>query len=189
MVFPTQPFYFIRHGETDWNRQHRAMGKQDIPLNETGVQQAREAVPLLKGHTIASIAVSPLARAKKTAEIIADSFHVPMTVIEDLQEADWGTMEGKPKGDGAEVMAWRKGHEIEGAEPFAEFSKRVMQGLYAACALPGPVLVVSHGGCYWAIQEALALPFMDLPNGVPVYHSPPSAPGEPWFVCALESPV
>ena len=36
-------FYFIHHGETDWNREHRGMGQKDIPLNERGLAQAHTA--------------------------------------------------------------------------------------------------------------------------------------------------
>ena len=44
---PLNPFYFIRHGETEWNRRNIVMGSQDIPLNELGLQQAHEASQVL----------------------------------------------------------------------------------------------------------------------------------------------
>lgn len=39
-MIPHQPFYFMRHGEMDWNRSNLIMGQMDIPLNETGIRQA-----------------------------------------------------------------------------------------------------------------------------------------------------
>ncbi|KJV91271.1 2,3-bisphosphoglycerate-dependent phosphoglycerate mutase [Orientia tsutsugamushi] len=49
---PLKPFYFLRHGETDWNLAHRAMGSQDIPLNDRGVSQGLNAAELLKNEPI-----------------------------------------------------------------------------------------------------------------------------------------
>lgn len=40
---PLKPFYFLRHGETDWNLEHRAMGSQDVPLNDLGVSESLKA--------------------------------------------------------------------------------------------------------------------------------------------------
>jgi probable phosphoglycerate mutase len=51
---PLNPFYFLRHGETDWNLEHRAMGSQDIPLNDRGVSQGLNAAELLKNEPIAT---------------------------------------------------------------------------------------------------------------------------------------
>jgi bisphosphoglycerate-dependent phosphoglycerate mutase len=45
-----EPFYFLRHGETDWNLEHRAMGSQDIPLNDRGISQGLNAAELLFYH-------------------------------------------------------------------------------------------------------------------------------------------
>lgn len=41
-------FWFLRHGETDWNRTGRWQGQVDVPLNTRGEDQARSAVPLLR---------------------------------------------------------------------------------------------------------------------------------------------
>lgn len=181
MTISCKPFYFMRHGETDWNKQHIGMGQQDIPLNEKGLEQAYEAARLLRSVHFLSIATSPLKRAFETAQIIKGVIH-SITVIEDLKECSWGVMEGKKKGDGKWLGEWRKDIFIEGAEFYTSFKKRVIRGLHQALSLPGPVLVVAHGGVYWAIQEALNLPFVDLPNGIPFYHRPPQHPMHPWFI-------
>ena len=68
---------FVRHGQTDWNTQGRMQGREDIPLNETGLLQAKETAEGIKkacldtGLTFDKIASSPLLRASVTAEAIA----------------------------------------------------------------------------------------------------------------------
>ena len=47
--------YLIRHGETDWNRLLRFQGREDIPLNETGVAQARACGQALSGSGIQAV--------------------------------------------------------------------------------------------------------------------------------------
>jgi probable phosphoglycerate mutase len=65
-------FYFIRHGQTDWNAIGRMQGQSDIPLNATGLQQAKEAAEKFVGLDIDRIVSSPLKRASVTAQIICD---------------------------------------------------------------------------------------------------------------------
>ena len=79
------------------------MGQTDIPLNETGIAQAKVAAQNLKHIKFSSIAVSPLARAKITAEIISESNPTPISIIHDLKECGWGIREGHPKGDGSGI--------------------------------------------------------------------------------------
>jgi broad specificity phosphatase PhoE len=67
MSIPCKPFYFIRHGETEWNRQGIYMGHKDIPLNETGRAQAYNAKKYLKKEPISYSVTSSLARAYETA--------------------------------------------------------------------------------------------------------------------------
>ncbi|MBU6500106.1 MAG: histidine phosphatase family protein, partial [Rhodospirillales bacterium] len=48
-ILEQSAFWFLRHGETDWNAQNLSQGNVDIPLNETGLAQARSAALLLRG--------------------------------------------------------------------------------------------------------------------------------------------
>jgi len=65
------PFWFLHHGETDWNAEGRSQGHTDIPLNSVGLAQARRAAMAMVDRGIATTVASPLTRALKTAEIVA----------------------------------------------------------------------------------------------------------------------
>ncbi len=182
---PLKPFYFLRHGETDWNLEHRAMGSQDIPLNNLGISQALNAAELLKNEPITTIVSSPLRRARKTADIIAQHIKTPVIEFTELQEACWGEKEGQLKGNGLWINDWRDGEDIKGAEKYSDFSSRIKRGIEKSLAHKGPVLIVSHGGVYWALQEILGLPIIDLGNAEPIFHQPPTRPTHPWVIYPL----
>src|SRR5690606_24729661 len=119
-------------------------GRVNMPLNGTGLAQARAARDALASAGIGTICTSPLERAQLTAEIIAAGLHVPVRIIENLRECRFGAREGHPKG--LWYDAWRAGVTPPGAERFAAFMERALAGLNEALANPGPVLIVAHGG-------------------------------------------
>lgn len=88
---------FVRHGETDWNAVGRFQGVSDIPLNETGLGQATNAVEFLRDEgPWDELRYSPLARAAKTGEIIAGELGIETRRVEPLLvERDWGAAEGR----------------------------------------------------------------------------------------------
>ncbi|MBW7972509.1 histidine phosphatase family protein [Bradyrhizobium sp. BR 10289] len=96
---PARSFYGLRHGATDWNRKGLFQGRTDNPLNEDGLRQAHEAARMLRGVGISRIVASPLVRALKTAEIIADVIAVPLTIDAGIIEFDFGSFEGRPVRD------------------------------------------------------------------------------------------
>ncbi|KAB7666800.1 histidine phosphatase family protein [Bacillus sp. B1-b2] len=88
----------IRHGETDWNSQGRIQGKTDIPLNETGKEQAERCRDfLLKDTQWDVIITSPLKRAKQTAAIINEALQLPVIEMEEFMERSFGDAEGKTR--------------------------------------------------------------------------------------------
>nr|WP_249794778.1 histidine phosphatase family protein [Bradyrhizobium sp. Oc8] len=89
----------MRHGATDWNRQGLFQGRTDNPLNEDGLRQANEAADLLRGAGISRIVASPLVRAARTAEIVADAIAAPLTIDAGIIEFDFGSFEGLPVRD------------------------------------------------------------------------------------------
>lgn len=178
-------FYYLRHGETDWNREHRAQGHNDIPLNETGLAQARAAIAALTGCGIVTVCTSPLRRARETAEIINAVLDRPLVVIDGLKECGYGVAEGQGRGDW--FRHWRGGGALEGAEPYEAFLARALGGLNRALAEPGPVLIVAHAGTYWSVLRHARLdPATQLPNARAVRHDPPGTGRPGWAATVLE---
>src|SRR5215218_7633881 len=138
-------FWFLRHGETDWNAEGRSQGRTDIALNSVGLAQARRAARTLVGiGGIATIVASPLTRARVTAEIAAEALGLPVALDEDLQEVNFGEQEGLPMGDWYDD--WIAGrYTPAGAESFGGLVDRAVAAVNRATARPAPVLVVAHG--------------------------------------------
>ena len=88
-------FYFLRHGETDWNKQGLLQGHTNIPLNETGRRQAREIIPVLEKLPIDRIIASTLSRAQETAQIVNAVLNKPFAEDSQLWERHFGDFEGK----------------------------------------------------------------------------------------------
>jgi broad specificity phosphatase PhoE len=180
-MIPPVSFYFLRHGETDYNLTGRMQGWADVPLNATGESQADAQRPAIAALGLGSIAASSLARAWRTAEIVGRGLAVPRTAVEELREFDVGPFEGTDISDW--VNDWRAGKLIGGVEPFADFCVRVERGMNRALDLDHPVLVVAHGGVYWALEALLGLPGPTrVPNAVVVRFDPPTAGNERWGV-------
>jgi uncharacterized phosphatase len=85
----------IRHGQTDWNLNDQLQGSSDIPLNDTGREQAHRAALLLAPFEWAAIVSSPLMRARETAEIIAAQLGIELgAAYPELIERDYASREG-----------------------------------------------------------------------------------------------
>jgi broad specificity phosphatase PhoE len=93
-MIPKRPFYFLRHGETDWNLQGRYQGQSDVPLNATGIAQAHAAAERLVGAPIDRIVTSPLVRAHLTATIVAEKLQKPIHLDRGLVERSFGSFNG-----------------------------------------------------------------------------------------------
>jgi broad specificity phosphatase PhoE len=85
--------YLIRHGETEWNTLGKIQGSSDTTLNKKGEQEARFLARFLWNLPITRIVSSDLARARKTAQIIANQ-SIPVSTDERLRERRFGKYEG-----------------------------------------------------------------------------------------------
>ena len=139
-------FYFVRHGQTDHNispANLKTDQPSDIPLNETGRAQAAEIEPIIASLPIQTICASPMRRVQETKKLIAPKLHVPHHEIPDLGEcsaAIWREMASQ----GMYSSVPKEGK-------VREFMDRVLKGVNQALALPGPALIVAHGGVHWAL--------------------------------------
>lgn len=88
---------FFRHGETDWNAAKLIQGRTDINLNDKGIEQAGMLANCLLKENIEHIISSPMQRAKKTGEIVADILNIPhnFETHSALVERDFGVLEGR----------------------------------------------------------------------------------------------
>jgi probable phosphoglycerate mutase len=155
-VLARTAFWFLRHGETDWNAQGLSQGNVDIPLNGTGLAQAKWAAERLRHRGIATIVASPLSRARVTAEIAADALGLSVRFDDGLREVAFGVQEGQKMADW--FSEWINGTRTpEGAETFATLRTRAVAAANRAMALPPVVLVVAHGAFFRALRSAMGL--------------------------------
>src|SRR4029079_10322561 len=84
--------YLARHGETDWNAEHRLQGSTDTALNSTGLKQAAQLAESLKGIHFDAVYSSTLRRSRDTAEIVRGA--TPLKTLAALNERSVGKFEG-----------------------------------------------------------------------------------------------
>jgi ribonuclease H / adenosylcobalamin/alpha-ribazole phosphatase len=146
----------VRHGETALTKQGRYSGRGDVPLSDEGQAQAMAAGGRVAGisRDVTAVVSSPLSRCVRTAELIAAEVGgVPVTVVDDLIECDFGDWEGLTFAEvqsrwPSEMTAWLGSTSVAppGGESFQAVAKRTRSAMatilksYAG----GVVVVVSH---------------------------------------------
>lgn len=173
--------YFIRHGETDWNRDRRYQGQRDVPLNANGREQARRNGIALRAFlpavAEAYFVASPLGRTRETMEIVRRELALDpagYAVDPRLKELSYGDWEGilqddlgqsDPAGFAARSLDPFRWRPRQG-ESYADLLARVT--LWAD-ALDRDCVVVSHGGVSRCLRAlTLGLP----PETIPTLESP-----------------
>ena len=149
--------YFVRHGETDWNKARRFQGRKDIPLNELGQQQARHNGRTLKTllpDTDLPFIASPLIRTRKTMELVREEMGLAVDGYETddrLMEISFGEFEGASHDEvDRDFTAQRETLGIdrytytpEGGESYEALYDRVSDIIGA---INTDTVIVSHGG-------------------------------------------
>lgn len=142
--------FFVRHGQTDWNLKKLLQGRDEIPLNETGLSQADTASLSIKascerlGLKIDKVFASPLSRAKITGEKISSALGCPFSVDQRLTERDFGELSGKPYTFGSPAIL----HDVEtvkGLERVDDVVSRVDGFIKDNLKMGEKIIVVSHG--------------------------------------------
>ncbi|WP_100486170.1 histidine phosphatase family protein [Sporolactobacillus pectinivorans] len=146
----------VRHGETDWNAEGKLQGREDVPLNDRGEDQAIRVGRYLGKSDFAAIFTSPLLRAKETA-MICNHFvgHLPLFVSDNFTEKDYGEASGMTV---AERDRHFPGGAIPDMESFDHISKRALAGIKNIRRdFPDEkVLLVAHGGLINVILAILS---------------------------------
>lgn len=153
----------VRHGETDWNREGRLQGGQDIPLNELGRTQAAEAAGRLRtlapGFATLDYVGSPMQRARETMDILRRTLDLPpgpYRLDDRLKELTFGSWEGftwrdirKAEREQAQLRERDKWSFVPpGGESYAMLAERIRPVLQE---LTRETVIVSHGGVARAV--------------------------------------
>jgi len=146
----------VRHGETDWNADRRIQGHLDIPLNATGLAQARATAANLADQRFTALYTSDLQRARQTAAEAAAILEMEARTDPNLRERHYGCFQGLTYAEAQERYpeGYRRFHQrdpsfaFEDGESLAQFAARIRAVLEALALRHAgeQVLVVTHGG-------------------------------------------
>lgn len=143
-------FVFVRHGETDGNRQ-RVYQTAEQPLNAGGLEQARVAAESLRTHPARRIYASTMPRAWRTAEIIARPHGLPLLASDLIRERWFGSLVGTA------ISAIDWAFDPPGGETLIEFVERTRHGFMQALAHESGTVIVAHGGNLRVLSNGLGL--------------------------------
>jgi 2,3-bisphosphoglycerate-dependent phosphoglycerate mutase len=179
-------FYFIRHGETDWNRLNQFQGHTDVPLNENGMLQAYQKRASLLELGLKAIVSSPLKRARDTAELLNGELKLPFSLDPGLKECGCPHTAAQIYQDLGLGLPDFSLATMNVPESKADFIARSIEAVERALnATKGPPLIVAHGGTYWALCHHLGQVPGRIPNCTPVCFEPI---GEGWRITVGSDP-
>ena len=165
--------YFIRHGLTDWNIQRRFQGTCDVPLNDTGLEQARVAASRCAQLRLERIYHGTLLRAAQTAQAVADATGAPLIPCPGFNEVCLGAFQSlnheQARAQYPAEYAQYFADRINAAPPGGESLLQVQQrALAMLCEIErdaqgcGRIAIVSHGALLKTLLGAIA--------GIPLEH-------------------
>lgn len=151
--------FLARHGQTEWSANGRHTGRTDIPLIESGRERARSLAGALADHRFALVLVSPLRRARETAE--RAGFGAVAEVSQDLHEWDYGDYEGlttpEIRADRPDWNLWRDG--CPSGESPADVGARADRVIERVERADGDALLFAHGH----ILRVLCARWLEMP--------------------------
>ncbi|MDT0442228.1 histidine phosphatase family protein [Streptomyces johnsoniae] len=194
----------VRHAETEWHRDNRYAGARSDPdLTAHGLRQVDALAKGVLAERVEAVASSPLRRALRTATPAADALGVPVDVVPDLREADFGALEGRTRAEADPGLVRRfladpVAHPFPGAEPPRDAAARTAAALRDISARHAgrTVLVVGHSTALrLALCALLGLPlaayrqvFPRLDNVAATEIRLPAEPGGPMSLLSLNRP-
>lgn len=155
--------FVARHGQTTWNAQNKVCGITDVELTEKGIKQAEELADIVKKHNIDTIISSPLKRAIKTSQIVADKNNITLQIEKLLIEQNYGIYEGVDRANDNFLVNKRNfAYRYPNGESMMQVAYRIY-GLIDKIKeqYQGKnILIISHGG----ICRIIRTYFIDMSN-------------------------
>jgi broad specificity phosphatase PhoE len=162
----TVTFYYVRHGETEYNRDMRMQGWCDSPLTPRGLAEAKEARRRLEQVPLTTAWCSPSPRCRTTADIVLRGRNIPLRMEEGLREMHYGSDEGVYFLADPGLLQRMQTPELDwtpyGGESLALLKKRAastFERIFQASQDQDHVLIVSHG----IFALAMVSVFFDIP--------------------------
>ncbi len=149
-AFRRIPFYFLRHGETDHNVHKIYDDFTEIHLNENGKKQALQVQQTLQSIPLTTVCSSPLLRVQQTKRIVLGNRPIHDVVLDEFRECSSSLWRLFLASETRELT-------IEEWTLINEFTHRIKNGLEKALQHNDPILLVAHGGTYWALAHLLQL--------------------------------
>lgn len=168
--------YFVRHGQTDWNLEQKMQGgESEKELNETGIEQAKQAREKVRNLKYDMIIRSPMKRVEQTTNLINERKDVPIIIEERIRERKLGELEGHVVTEEIENNIWdyELNYNIQGGENLHDFEKRILEFIQEIKQKYNDktILVVAHGGVakllianFWGMPESRNLIEIDVKN-------------------------
>lgn len=149
-TFHKIPFYFLRHGETNHNVHNIYDDLVDVHLNEKGQKQAFEVQQIFNSIPITTVCSSPLLRVQQTKNIVLEGRVARNVILDEFRECSsnlWRLF----------LASETRLLTLDEWAIINKFIYRVKDGLEKALQNDGPILIVAHGGTYWALAHLLQL--------------------------------
>jgi probable phosphoglycerate mutase len=171
----------IRHGETDWNVEHRIQGHTDIPLNRAGLEQAAAIGERFRDLDADVLVSSDLRRAMQTMSPIASLQGKPVSADERLRERNLGILQGKTREEAQrlapeafEIFRSRAPDApLEHGESLATFANRVIGVLLELAEQHEGrrIVAVTHGGVLDIAYRHAAAISLEAPRTFPIHNA------------------
>lgn len=141
---PSREVWLVRHGETEWSRDHRHTSHTDLPLTDVGTRVATQMRERLAGEAFDRVLTSPRLRARRTADLAGFG---DAEVVEDLVEWHYGDYEGITTAEIRETVpgwtVWT--HDTPGGESREQLTERLDRVVQQVADSEGRTLVFGHG--------------------------------------------
>lgn len=172
-----RPFVFIRHGETDWNKNGWFQGRSDVSLNETGRRQACAAAQEIASLSVSKVLVSPLKRAIETANLVFPASPDLIEIETDLIECDFGSLEGTSIRDAMREHGITRKEQLAeilppDGEPWTAVLSRcrlLLDRLAVFQEVDPYIVLIGHDAVFQGISETLTGRWFDSKHGQPYY--------------------